>query len=59
MPKTEGTFLPPSPKATGIKTQKERSPNPHNKTLAQETFRSENPGLCVNPCFNSDVNRAD
>jgi hypothetical protein len=42
MPKIEGTFLPPSPKASEIKTQKEKKPNPHSKTLAQETFRSEN-----------------
>ena len=39
MPKIEGTFLPPSPKATGIKTQKKRAQNPHSKTLAQENLQ--------------------
>jgi hypothetical protein len=58
MPKTEGTFLPPSPKATGIKTQKKRAQTLTAKPLPKKTFRSENTELCVNPCFNSDEKRA-
>jgi hypothetical protein len=48
-------FLATKSKSHRDKTQKEQSPNPHNKTLTQETFRSENTRLCVNPCHNSDV----
>jgi hypothetical protein len=41
IPKTEGTFLPPSPKATGLKHKTKEAQNPHSKTLSQETLRSE------------------
>jgi hypothetical protein len=45
MPKIEGTFLPPSPKVTGIKTQKKKPKTLTAKPLPKKTFRSENTGL--------------
>jgi hypothetical protein len=51
MPKTEGTFLPPRTKATGIKTQNKRGPNPHTvKPLPKRL----NTGLCINPYLDSE-----
>jgi hypothetical protein len=45
MPKIEGSFMPPSSKATGIKHKTREAQNPHSKTLSQETLKSENTGL--------------